>query len=68
MLMERMSGYNLARQLGQYHPGIKVIYMSGYMGSDLIRYGIDTANISLIQKPFKPHHITETIEAVLTSS
>ena len=68
VVMPQMSGYNLARQLGQYHPGIKVIYMSGYMGSDLIRYGIDTANISLIQKPFKPHHITETIEAVLTSS
>ena len=63
-----MSGYNLARQMGQYHPDIKVIYMSGYMESDLIRYGIDANDILLIPKPFKPHHLTEAIQSVLMPS
>lgn len=67
VVMPQMSGYNLARQMDQYHPGIRVIYISGYMETDLIRYGIDIDDIILISKPFKPHHITETIESVLAS-
>ena len=68
VVMPQMSGYNLARQMGQYHPDIKVIYMSGYMESDLIRYGIDTNDFLLFPKPFKPHHLTEAIQSVLMPS
>jgi two-component system cell cycle sensor histidine kinase/response regulator CckA len=50
--MPHMSGKESAEQIRVLHPGIKVLFMSGYTQGLLDTHGVVAAGINVLQKPF----------------
>ena len=65
LTMPEMSGAVLAQTLNVNHPGLPVVIVSGFDGSDALN-GTATPNIrALLQKPFTPDMLVRTIQAAL---
>jgi CheY-like chemotaxis protein len=59
-----MSGFELAQAIAKTHPGLKVVFMSGYVPTpppDLP----DASAESMLRKPFKVQHVLATVETLL---
>ena len=54
VIMPGMSGRQLAQTLEPLRPYMHVIYMSGNTDSTVLRYGIQTDEVTFLQKPFSP--------------
>jgi len=52
VVMPRLSGPQLARQLKELRPQLQALYMSGYTGEVISRHGIVEEGVALIEKPF----------------
>jgi PAS domain S-box-containing protein len=52
VIMPHMSGKESAEQIRVLHPGIKVLFMSGYTQGLLDTHGVVAAGINVLQKPF----------------
>jgi len=65
VVMPRMSGTELYERVQQIHPGLKVVFISGYLEDTLSRLKIQNAEITLIEKPFQVSDFTRTIREVL---
>ena len=52
--MPGMSGAEVARQLTATHPGLRVIYMSGYSEDAVTHRGLLSREMDLLEKPFSP--------------
>jgi two-component system, cell cycle sensor histidine kinase and response regulator CckA len=63
--MPEMSGRNLAELLLPEHPGMKVLYMSGYTDDAIVHHGVLDPGTALLQKPFTPDGLTRMVGAVL---
>lgn len=59
MVMPNMNGRQLAVQLIQQRPALKVLYMTGYADSD------EPENGSVLEKPFMPETLLRAIQEVL---
>ena len=64
VVMKEMSGPELALRLIDKHPGMKVVYMSGYTGELMANQGLD-ASIRLLEKPFTRASLLKTLDAAL---
>jgi len=64
VVMKGMSGPELALRLIDKHPGMKVVYMSGYTGELVANQGIDVG-IRLLEKPFTRRSLLKTLDAAL---
>jgi PAS domain S-box-containing protein len=65
MIMPRLGGANLAEQLRAVRPQIKVLFMSGYTDSTIIRYGLPKTGSAFLQKPFSPQRLVQKVREVL---
>ncbi len=65
VVMPGMSGADLARQIQSLHPGIRVLYMSGYMGEVLSRRGVNSQGTPLLLKPFHSQEILKAVRKAL---
>jgi two-component system cell cycle sensor histidine kinase/response regulator CckA len=65
VVMPRMSGGNAAQLLVALRPSMKVLFMSGYTDSNLVRNGISNGEVDCIFKPFKPDALACTVREVL---
>ncbi len=65
VVMPEMDGGELARRLRIDRPDMRVLYMSGYTGDALDRYGLSSGEVSLIEKPFSPNALADRVRAVL---
>jgi PAS domain S-box-containing protein len=66
VIMPRVRGSELARQVSRVHPGVTVILMSGYSVEALLERGlVSEANANLIQKPFDPEELAVLIRESL---
>ncbi|KAA3606758.1 MAG: response regulator [Planctomycetota bacterium] len=65
VIMPRMDGAQLARQLQRQFPELKVLFLSGYMEDAMLRRGISTASAAFLQKPFSPDTLVRKIVEVL---
>lgn len=68
VVMPEMSGRELADQIRNLQPGIRVVYMSGYADESLLRHGIRPPDVPFLQKPFSAAALCGTIRQVLEGS
>jgi two-component system cell cycle sensor histidine kinase/response regulator CckA len=65
IVMPKMSGPELAKQLRILRPEIKVLYMSGYTDDTIIRHGMLDPTTAFLQKPFTPEDLLRKVRDVL---
>jgi PAS domain S-box-containing protein len=65
VVMPGMGGRQLAERLAADRPGLKVLYMSGYLDDEIVRLGVLEANTPFLHKPFKPVALARTVREVL---
>ena len=64
VVMKVMTGPELVLRLIESHPGMKIVYMSGYTG-ELIRQQEGGGEIRLLEKPFTRATLLKMLDAVL---
>jgi two-component system, cell cycle sensor histidine kinase and response regulator CckA len=67
MVMPRVSGRELAAQLTDLRPRMKVLYMSGYTDDTILRRGLLDRAAHFIAKPYTTAELTRTVREVLDS-
>jgi CheY-like chemotaxis protein len=65
VVMPGLGGRHLADQLRQRHPGLRVLYMSGYTDDAVVRHGLEASVDAFIQKPFTPQGLARKVREVL---
>jgi PAS domain S-box-containing protein len=65
VIMPRMSGRELANQLTEAWPTIKVLFMSGYTEGSIMNHVIMDADTAFIQKPIDPDRLVRKVREVL---
>jgi PAS domain S-box-containing protein len=65
VIMPGMSGADLAKRIGMRIPGIKVLFMSGYIDDSVVRQGISENETAFLQKPFTPLSLAKKVREVL---
>src|SRR6185503_7961329 len=68
VVMPQMSGKDLADRVSQLHPGIRVLYMSGYTEDTIGHHGMLENGVSLLQKPFTPTSMARKVREVLDAA
>ena len=67
LVMPQMSGRELAQILRDSHPGLKVLFMSGYVEDALERHGLAADQEAFINKPFSLSGLAEKVREMLDS-
>ncbi|HEV2386600.1 MAG TPA: response regulator [Candidatus Acidoferrales bacterium] len=65
VVMPGMTGPELASQIAAFHPGIKVIFASGYADDAMTRQGVLGPGAAFIQKPYRLEALARKIRTVL---
>lgn len=65
LVMPGVSGKALAEQLQAAHPGVKILFISGYTDHIINHHGILEAGIHFLQKPFLPIKLARKVREVL---
>jgi len=65
IVMPRMNGLELAKEIRALRPGILVLFMSGYTDSNVVSQGMIDADAPFIQKPFTAAALYRKVEEVL---
>jgi two-component system, cell cycle sensor histidine kinase and response regulator CckA len=67
VVMPKVSGRELAKQIVGQRPETKVLYMSGYTDTTIVKSGLEQSSIAFLQKPFTPATLTQKVREVLES-
>jgi len=66
IVMPQLNGRDLADRLKSMRPGLKVLYMSGFMKEAILKYyGISITGIPFLQKPFTRETLSRKVREVL---
>ncbi|MGH9603461.1 MAG: PAS domain S-box protein [Terriglobales bacterium] len=65
VILEHVSGPELARRLLAVRPGMKVLFMSGYTDDAVLRHGVQSAETPFLQKPFSTDVLARKVREVL---
>ncbi|MBN2685158.1 MAG: response regulator [Pontiellaceae bacterium] len=67
VVMPGMNGRQLAEKIREYHPKMKVLFMSGYTADILALRGVQENQIDFIGKPFSRDELANKLRALLSS-
>jgi PAS domain S-box-containing protein len=65
VVMPGMKGPELRERIADMHPGIKVLFMSGYAENIIIHHGVLEQGVEFLQKPFTIQDLARKVHAVL---
>jgi YesN/AraC family two-component response regulator len=65
VIMPDINGPELYQRLLKTHPGLKVLYMSGYTNNVIAHHGILDDGINIILKPFSQQDLIKKINFVM---
>ncbi len=65
VIMPGMLGNELAAQLGERRPDTKVLYMSGYAGDLMNRYGVLEPGVTVLPKPFTNEELLTAVRTAI---
>ena len=68
VVLPGMKGPELARRICQRHPGVKVLFMSGYTGDALADQGDVQDPRAFIQKPFTARELLARVQEILRTT
>jgi CheY-like chemotaxis protein len=63
--MPNLGGRGMVDELLELSPGIRVLFMSGYTDSEILRHGIRTSSAEFLQKPFTAETLCAAVRSVL---
>jgi CheY-like chemotaxis protein len=66
VMLEGLDGSQLARRLAELRPGIKVLYMSGYLEDPALAQGKGDG-VAFLHKPFTPTGLLQAVKALLAT-
>jgi PAS domain S-box-containing protein len=64
VVMKEVNGPELVLRLIESHPAMKVVYMSGYTGEQVVTHGPDRG-IRLLEKPFTRANLLKTLDLAM---
>ncbi len=63
------NGIELAQELLKRNPKLGILFVSGHVGAEVIRfYGLRVTDRHFLKKPFQPAELISRLEAILNSS
>ena len=65
IVMPGVSGLDMASELNREHPGLKILYISGYVGSVAMEVITRSSPLSLLAKPFTMDALLERVRTLL---
>ena len=65
LVMGGMHGSHLAQRVIGYHPGIRVLYITGSSDSGLLQAATASARMAVLPKPFTPSLLLESVRMLL---
>jgi two-component system cell cycle sensor histidine kinase/response regulator CckA len=65
VIMPQMGGKALVALLQANHPGMKILYASGYTDDTIVHHGILKAGVAFLQKPFTPSSLAHKVRMTL---
>ncbi len=65
VVMPGQGGPAVADRLLERHPGLKVLYVSGYTDDAVVRHGVQREVMNFLQKPFTPAALAHLVREVL---
>jgi CheY-like chemotaxis protein len=65
VVMPEMNGRDLAKQLKNDNPELKVLFMSGYTANVIAHHGVLEKGVHFIQKPFTNRDLAFSIRSIL---
>jgi len=65
VVMNGISGPELAKRVGEKQPGVKVLYLSGYMEADMRNHILRDVASSFLAKPFRPRDLVQRVRQTL---
>jgi two-component system, cell cycle sensor histidine kinase and response regulator CckA len=68
VVMPEQGGRALAESLVARHPGLRVLYMSGYTDDAVVHHGVLEREMNFVQKPFTPAALVGAVRAVLDAA
>jgi DNA-binding response OmpR family regulator len=63
-MMPEMGGSELARRLAVEHPGLPILFLSGYTDDETTLRGLGPPS-AFVQKPFTPGGLAERVREVI---
>lgn len=64
ILLPDLNGYELAQRVKDIHPEVRVLYISGYVGSDAVRAHLCDGS-AFLQKPFQLDALIQTVQGLI---
>jgi len=68
VVMPHMGGAKLASKLAQLRPDMRIIFVSGYAESTVLRHGAIDVTTRFLQKPFSLKSLARKIRSVLDAA
>jgi CheY-like chemotaxis protein len=65
VVMPDMGGRHAAEALRAIQPGLRVLFVSGYTGEDILHDGVLKFDFGFLQKPFTPSALAEAVRRAL---